>query len=173
MGCLKRFVQENAITGRTQAITEFNIFYRRMSKAFFVKSAHRLEYRSPNSPASSPKCRSFRVAVLVHEMVAEIPILRHEPLSPWLGIIGAEDSVHVRMLIKNVCNVSNRSRRNNNIGIDEKKNFSLGMIRSIIPRCSRADVLGKPQNARAHSGGNEGRIIGRGIIHNNDFATNI
>src|SRR5215510_14295869 len=124
MGALERLVQEDSVTGASEAVAELDVLDGRARKAFRIEAADLQEYRASDRPAPRPNRRSVGVSMLVDEVVQEIPVLRHDALGPRLGIIGAEDGGQVWMRSEQLDDALHGGRGDDDVSIDKEENVA-------------------------------------------------
>src|SRR5688572_24134700 len=134
MSPLKRFVEEDSIAVFAKPISQLNIFNGSSPESLFVKTVDLLERGAPNCSAACPESRSLRIAILMHEMMQKISILRNHPLRARVGVIRAENRGDVGLLLKYFCNTPKPSRGEHYICVYEEKNFSTCYFSTAIAR---------------------------------------
>src|SRR5262245_41682940 len=106
VGSLQRFIQEDAVSGLPQAIPKLNVFNGRTREAFLTEPARSQKYGAPHGPTSGPESGSFRITVLVYEVMQQVTVLRNHARDARSGVIRAEDCSHIRLRIKDLENTS-------------------------------------------------------------------
>ena len=69
-------------------------------EALLVKAANLLKRRAADRAAPGPERRSIRITFLMHKVVKQVPILGNHALDPGPDIVGAENSVDIRLLVE-------------------------------------------------------------------------
>lgn len=117
---LEPFVQKDPMAGPADAVSEFNVLDRTLRSECLIETSDFFENRAADRPATGPERRSLRMAVLVHEMMQQVPILRNHPRGFRLVIIGAKDGGQLRFLRKDFGDHLNRPRSEDDIGVYEE-----------------------------------------------------
>src|SRR6266550_4750126 len=138
MGSLQGFIEKDSITRPTQSVSKLDILDRRASELFFIKAANSLESGPADGAASRPERRSFRVPVLVHEMMEQVSILGHDSCSFRIGVIGTKHRRHVRLFIKYSLHTVDPAWRQYHVRVHEKENVTLSMARAAVARRGRS-----------------------------------
>src|SRR5215510_12627077 len=163
MRSLERFVQQDPMTRSSEPVAQLNIFDRGVWKTPLVKAAHLLKHRATDSAATGPERRCLRLTVLVHEVMEQVAILGDHTLGPGSGIVGAEDSREVWMLLEHLCHTANRFGGDDDVGVNEEENVAPRVTRTAIAGGGGPRVRSEPEHAYSHPPGDRSNVIRRRI----------
>jgi hypothetical protein len=166
---LEGFVQDDPMASLAEAVPKLNILNRGPRELLLVETTHLVEHRTADCAAPSPKGRSLRVAVLMHEVVEKVPILRDYTFGPGDGIIRAENGGHIRMLLERFSYAPYCFWSDDNVRVHEEQDVALGVASPVVAHGGRTRVLRELENAHAHPTGDGRCVIRGGIVHDDYF----
>ncbi len=152
-----------------EADSQLYILDGRPGEAFRVETSHRQEDLPTNGAASGPKRRGLRIPLLVHEVVQEVTILRHQAVGAGSGVVRAEHCGELRSRIEDLDCAVERVGREDDVGVDEEQDIAQGMVRAEIPGGPGPRVPLQLQDAHPHACRDGWRLIGGRVIDDDDL----
>ena len=166
---LQRLVEQDAMTGKLDAVSQFNIFNTRTVIFLFVEAAQIAEDISPDRPAGPPKSGRFFPGVLMYVMMEQVAVLGQEIILGGGIVIGTEECSDIRSVAKDFPEFTDRIRFDRDIGIDKKQDIASGLCGAEVTGFTGSPLGTGFQNHNIAHGIQAGGMGGTAVSHDDDL----
>jgi hypothetical protein len=134
-----------------------------------VEPSNFREAGAADRTAPRPERRRVRVALPVHEVMEEVPVLGDHPRRPGRRVVGAEHGAELGVFRERRVHAADRVRRDRDIGIDEEQDLAAGRCGPAVPGSGRARVLLETDRAGPREPGDCRGVIRGGVVDDDEL----